>query len=49
MLRLRVRMQCEGCAEKIGSSLPRVEGVRSAVADAGRGEVEVVHLPDAGE
>ncbi len=42
VLRLRVRMHCEGCAEKIGSSLPQVEGVRSAVADAGRGEVEVV-------
>ncbi|MEX0629675.1 MAG: heavy metal translocating P-type ATPase [Chloroflexota bacterium] len=45
VLRLRVRMHCEGCAEKIGSSLPRIEGVRSAVVDAERGEVEVVHLP----
>ncbi|MBA2319523.1 MAG: heavy metal translocating P-type ATPase [Deltaproteobacteria bacterium] len=44
VLRLQVRMHCAGCAEKIGSSLPQVEGVRSAVADAERGEVEVVHL-----
>ncbi len=45
MLRLKVRMHCEGCAAKIGNSLPKVEGVRTAVADAERGEVEVVHLP----
>ncbi|MEX2547161.1 MAG: heavy metal translocating P-type ATPase [Chloroflexota bacterium] len=45
VLRLQVRMHCAGCAEKIGHSLPRIEGVRSAVADADRGEVEVVHLP----
>lgn len=45
VLRLRVRMHCSGCATKIGSALPQIEGVRSAVADAERGEVEVVHLP----
>jgi heavy metal translocating P-type ATPase len=45
VLRLEVRMHCAGCAERIGSSLPQVEGVRSVVADAERGAVEVVHLP----
>jgi Cu+-exporting ATPase len=47
VLRLEVAgMHCAGCAENIGRSLPRIEGVRSAVADHERRVVEVVHLPN---
>jgi Cu+-exporting ATPase len=46
VLRLEVAgMHCAGCAENIGRSLPRIEGVRSAVADHERSVVEVVHQP----
>jgi Cu+-exporting ATPase len=46
VLRLQVDgMHCAGCAENIGRSLPRIEGVQSAVADHERSVVEVVHQP----
>jgi Cu+-exporting ATPase len=45
VLRLEVRnMHCEGCAERIVSSLNRIEGVESTVADHVKGVVEVVHI-----
>lgn len=36
-------MHCEGCAERIGSLLNGIEGIRSAIADHKRGVVEIVH------
>lgn len=47
MLRLAVSsMRCARCADTIGRSLTRAQGVRSAAADHQRSVVEVVHLPD---
>jgi cation transport ATPase len=45
VLRLDVRnMHCPGCAQNIGGSLKRIEGVESAVADHERGVVEITHI-----
>lgn len=43
-LHLKVRMHCQGCADNIQSSLPQLEGVRSAVADPDLGAVEVNYI-----